>query len=43
MNSSLRTEDLNDELAVVLKTDGTKGEVYPHNLNSLFEYDGKQS
>ncbi|GJE91393.1 hypothetical protein PsYK624_075430 [Phanerochaete sordida] len=38
-NSILRTDNLQDQLAVVLKPDGTKSGVYPHNLHSLFAYD----
>lgn len=40
-NSSLCADDMDDALAVVLKPDGTKSDLYPHNLNSLFVYDGK--
>ncbi|TCD66555.1 hypothetical protein EIP91_001276 [Steccherinum ochraceum] len=37
-NSNLRTDDLNDHLAVVLKPDGTRSDLYPANLNALFAY-----
>ncbi|KAI0090766.1 hypothetical protein BDY19DRAFT_992181 [Irpex rosettiformis] len=37
-NSNLRTDNLTDQLAVVLKPDGTRSDVYPHNLHSLFAY-----
>ncbi|KAI0821358.1 hypothetical protein BC629DRAFT_1587638 [Irpex lacteus] len=30
--------NLTDQLAVVLKPDGTRSDVYPHNLHSLFAY-----
>lgn len=39
-NSNLRTDNLTDQLAVVLKPDGTRSDVYPHNLHSLFAYSG---
>lgn len=38
-NAILRTDNLQDKLAVVLRPDGTKSGVYPHNLHSLFAYD----
>ncbi|THH20208.1 hypothetical protein EUX98_g8625 [Antrodiella citrinella] len=37
-NSNLRTDDLNDSLAIVLKPDGTRSDVYPANLTALFAY-----
>ncbi|KAH8087856.1 hypothetical protein BXZ70DRAFT_955416 [Cristinia sonorae] len=37
-NSNLRTDDLNDQLEIVLKPDGTRSDVYPANLNALFAY-----
>lgn len=40
-NSILRTDNLQDQLVVVLKSDGTRSDVYPHNLHSLFNYDGQ--
>lgn len=40
-NSILRTDNLQDQLAVVLKPDGTRSDLYPHNLHSLFAYDGE--
>ena len=40
-NSILRTDNLQDQLEVVLKSDGTRSDVYPHNLHSLFNYDGQ--
>lgn len=39
-NSNLRTDNLTDQLAVVLKPDGLRSDVYPHNLHSLFAYSG---
>jgi len=38
-NSVLRTSNLDDPLAVVLKPDGTRSVVYPADLRSLFSYD----
>ncbi|KAH9941923.1 hypothetical protein B0H21DRAFT_543111 [Amylocystis lapponica] len=38
-NSILRTSNLDDPLAVVLKPDGTRSGVYPADLRSLFSYD----
>ncbi|KAI0687435.1 hypothetical protein BC835DRAFT_404950 [Cytidiella melzeri] len=37
-NSNLRTDNSTDQLGVVLKPDGTRSDVYPHNLHSLFAY-----
>ena len=37
-NASLRRDNLNDTLEIVLRPDGTKSAVYPVNLNSLFNY-----
>lgn len=37
-NSNLRTDNLNDTLAIVHRPDGTKSDIYPANLNSLFAY-----
>ncbi|KAI0918984.1 hypothetical protein AcW1_003516 [Taiwanofungus camphoratus] len=39
VNSVLRTSNLDDHLAVILRPDGTKSDFYPVNLRSLFSYD----
>ncbi|KAF8178588.1 hypothetical protein K438DRAFT_1977827 [Mycena galopus ATCC 62051] len=38
-NASLRIQNLDEDLAVVLKSDGTKGKLYPADLRSLLSYD----
>ncbi|KAJ7502929.1 hypothetical protein B0H11DRAFT_1987057 [Mycena galericulata] len=38
-NASLRIQNLDESLAVVLKTDGTKGKLFPADLRSLLSYD----
>ncbi|KAF7351174.1 putative 2-hydroxyacid dehydrogenase UNK4.10 [Mycena sanguinolenta] len=38
-NSSLRIQNLDEDLAIVLKSDGTKGNLFPANLRSLLSYD----
>ncbi|EMD33101.1 hypothetical protein CERSUDRAFT_57510, partial [Gelatoporia subvermispora B] len=38
-NALLRSNNLDDNLAVVLKPDGSKSKLYPVNLRSLFAYD----
>ncbi|KAJ7717828.1 hypothetical protein DFH07DRAFT_860937 [Mycena maculata] len=38
-NSSLRIQNLDESLAVVLKADGTKGNLFPADLRSLLSYD----
>jgi len=38
-NAALRTENLNDALAIVLRADGSKSAVYPADLRSLTSYD----
>ncbi|KAJ7244170.1 hypothetical protein B0H12DRAFT_1129732 [Mycena haematopus] len=38
-NAGLRIQNLDEELAVVLKSDGTKGKLFPADLRSLLSYD----
>ncbi|KAJ7032934.1 hypothetical protein C8F04DRAFT_1396346 [Mycena alexandri] len=38
-NASLRIQNLDEGLAVVLKFDGSKGKLFPADLRSLFSYD----
>jgi len=38
-NASLRIQSLDENLAVVLKPDGTKGKLFPADLRSLLSYD----
>ncbi|KAK7057526.1 hypothetical protein R3P38DRAFT_2497994 [Favolaschia claudopus] len=38
-NSSLRIQNLDDALEPVLKSDGTRGKLYPADLRSLLSYD----
>ncbi|KAJ7125070.1 hypothetical protein C8R44DRAFT_782207 [Mycena epipterygia] len=38
-NSSLRIQNLDESLALVVKADGTKGKLFPADLRSLLSYD----
>ncbi|EGO00682.1 hypothetical protein SERLA73DRAFT_71676 [Serpula lacrymans var. lacrymans S7.3] len=40
LNSNLRTHNLDEPLAIVLKTNGRKSYIYPTSLRALFSYDG---
>jgi len=40
-NAVLRASNLDDTLTAVVKMDGTKSELFPDTLRTLFGYDGK--
>ncbi|KAH9833996.1 uncharacterized protein C8Q71DRAFT_770469 [Rhodofomes roseus] len=42
MNSGLKTNHLDETLAIVLKRDGTRSALWPENLRSLFAYTPEQ-